>query len=261
MTAAVTAPMTLRVRYLGGPTAVLDYGRARFVTDPTFDVAGEYPVGDRLLTKTSDAVVAPDDVGRIDAVLLSHDQHPDNLDHGGRRFLQSVPVVLSTSAAQQRIGPPVRGLAPWESTAVGDVIVTAVPAQHGPDGCEPYTGPVTGFLLAADGLPAVYVSGDNASTAVVRAIAERVGAVPVALLFAGAARTALFDGAALTLTSAQAAQVSTLLQTEHVVPLHFEGWAHFSEGREHLRAAFDAAGDAGRLHLLDPGGTWEHPDM
>ena len=32
--------------------------------------------------------VDPASVGRVDAVLLSHHQHPDNLDHGGRRFLR-----------------------------------------------------------------------------------------------------------------------------------------------------------------------------
>lgn len=32
-----------------------------------------------------------------------------------------------------------------------------------------------------------------------------------------------------------------------VVPVHYDGWAHFSEGRDHLTAAFTAAGPADRL--------------
>ena len=53
--------------------------------------------------------------------------------------------------------------------------VTAVPAQHGPDGTDHITGPVIGFVLSAPGAETVYVSGDNASLDVVRGIAERIG--------------------------------------------------------------------------------------
>jgi L-ascorbate metabolism protein UlaG (beta-lactamase superfamily) len=208
-----------------------------------------------VLRKTAGSIAGPDDVGRIDAVLLSHDQHPDNLDRGGREFLSRVPVVLSTPAAQERVGA--RGLEPWESTALADVVVTAVPARHGPPGSEPHTGPVTGFVLAREGGPTVYVSGDNAALELVDDIATRFPGIDVAVLFAGAARTPLMDGAALTLTSEWAAAAAVRLAAPHVVPVHFEDWAHFSEGRSTLVPAFTAAGVADRLHLLERGQWWE----
>ena len=98
-----------------------------------------------------------------------------------------------------------------------------MPAQHGPDGSEHLVGEVTGFVLGGEDLPTVYVSGDNPSLEVVRAIADRVGRVDVAVLFAGAARTALAAGAYLTLTSQAAAEAAKLLGARAVVPLHFEG--------------------------------------
>jgi L-ascorbate metabolism protein UlaG (beta-lactamase superfamily) len=73
-------PARVGMRYLGGPTALLELGGLRLLTDPTFDPPGDYPIGNRSLRKTIGAVASPDDVGRVDAVLLSHDQHPDNLD-------------------------------------------------------------------------------------------------------------------------------------------------------------------------------------
>lgn len=250
---------TLRIQYLGGPTALLEYGRLRLLLDPTFDPAGEYPIGERVLRKTADAVVGPAELGPVDAVLLSHDQHPDNLDRAGRAFLGDVPLVLSTPAAAGRLGAGVRGFEPWQSATLGAVTVTAVPALHGPEGSEPYVGPVTGFVLAGAGLPRVYVSGDNASLDLVRQIAERFAPVDVAVLFAGAARTPLMDGAPLTLTSEWAAEAAAILRAADVVPVHFEDWAHFTEGRETLPPAFRTAGLDDRLHLLERGEWWTAP--
>ncbi|MEV4168597.1 MBL fold metallo-hydrolase [Nonomuraea sp. NPDC049709] len=240
----------MEIRYAGGPTAVLEIGGVRLLTDPTFDAAGDYPIGNRALRKTAASAFGADEVGPVDAVLLSHDQHPDNLDRSGRAYLASAPLVLSTGAAAERLGEPVRALPNWTSVEVGGVRVTGVPAQHGPDGTEHLVGEVTGFVLAGEGLPTVYVSGDNASLDVVRAVAGRVGPVDVAVLFAGGARTPLIDGY-LTLTSADAVTAAEILGARHVVPLHFEHWAHFTQGRETLEKAFEGYGD--RLRLLAPG--------
>ena len=251
-------PQRLGIRYVGGPTALLQVGGLRLLADPTFDPPGEHPVGDRVLVKTAGPAVPPDGLGAVDAVLLSHDQHPDNLDTLGRTLLARVPLVLSTASAQDRLGGNVRALPAWTRVELprpdGRALqVTGVPAQHGPDGSEHLVGEVTGFVLGGEDLPTVYVSGDNASLEVVRAIADRVGPVDVAVLFAGAARTALAAGAYLTLTSQAAAEAAKLLGARAVVPLHFEGWAHFTQGRDSLSAAFEDAGLADRLHLPEPG--------
>ena len=244
----------LRVRYLGGPTALVEIGGLRLLTDPTFDAAGDYASGTRTLTKTQDAVLSPDALGPIDAVLLSHDQHPDNLDRSGRELLAEVPLTLSTASAQDRLNAAVRVLPNWESVELprpdgGSLRITGVPAQHGPDGSEPYVGEVTGFVLSGDGLPSVYISGDNASLDVVRTIAERLGPFDVSILFAGAAKTALLDGALLTLGSAQAAEAAAMLGSGPVIVMHFEGWAHFSQGADTVRDAFARAGLSDRLRL------------
>ena len=252
---ATAAAEQVAVRVLGGPTTLIGYGGLRFLTDPTFDGPGEYPLGGgRSLTKTARCATEPADLGPLDAVLLSHDQHPDNLDTSGRALLAGVPLVLTTRSAAARLGGTTRGLAPWDAVELprpdgGTVTVTATPAQHGPDGCEPVTGEVVGFVLTAVDLPTVHVSGDNASLDVVREIADRVGPVDTAVLFAGAARTALFDGALLTVDGTRAAEAAAILGARRVVPAHCDSWAHFSETRDDVVAAFTAAGIADRLQL------------
>lgn len=248
----------LRVQYLGGPTALIEIGGLRLLTDPTFDPAGDYASGTRTLTKTLDGALSPATLGPIDGVLLSHDQHPDNLDRSGRELLARVPLTLSTASAQSRLDGTVQALPNWETVELprpdgGVLRITGVPAQHGPDGSEPVVGEVTGFVLAGDDLPTVYVSGDNASLDVVRAIAERLGPFDISLLFAGAARTALLGGALLTLGSEQAAEAARILGEGPVIVMHFEGWAHFSQGADTVRDAFAQAGLNARLCLPEMG--------
>jgi L-ascorbate metabolism protein UlaG (beta-lactamase superfamily) len=233
----------ISVQTFGGPTALFEYGGLRFLTDPTFDEPKSYasPSG-TTLTKLAPSSAQPADLGRIDAVLLSHDEHADNLDDSGRELLTTVPLTVTTPSGAGRLGGTARGLAPWESIKLGEVTVTAVPARHGPAGCEPMTGEVTGFVLTGDGLPSVYVSGDNAALELVSEIASRFGPIDTALLFAGAVRTGLFDGALLTLDSEQAAEAARILGARQVVLVHFNSWAHFTEGHDPLVKAFTAAG-------------------
>ncbi|ATL81312.1 MBL fold metallo-hydrolase [Streptomyces malaysiensis subsp. malaysiensis] len=249
------------VRVFGGPTALFDYGGLRFLTDPTFDAPGDYGRPGRPgLTKTAPSTTTPDGLGRIDVVLLSHDEHPDNLDTSGRALLADVPLTLTTPGGGERLseglGKKVRGLADWESIALdrpggGTITVTGVPALHGPgprEAVEPVTGQVVGFVLTGEGLPTVYVSGDNASLDAVRETADRFAPVHTAILFAGAPRFPnLFDNQLIVLSSAQAAEAAHILDADRVVPVHYDSWAHFTEGRDDLAAAFTAAGLADRL--------------
>ncbi|MEU5607899.1 MBL fold metallo-hydrolase [Streptomyces sparsogenes] len=257
-----TRPEQLPVRVLGGPTAFFTYGGLRFLTDPTFDAPRDYEVPNGRLTKTAPSSATPADLGPIDVVLLSHDEHPDNLDESGRALLAEVPLTLTTPGGGQRLGAGARGLADWEAVeldrpAGGTVTVTGVPAVHGPgprEEVEPVTGQVVGFVLTGEGLPTVYVSGDNASLDAVKEIAERFGPVDTAILFAGAPRfSVLFDGALIVLDSARAAEAARILGARRVVPVHYEGWAHFTEGRDELVAAFTDAGLLDRLDLGDRG--------
>ncbi|MDP9841514.1 MBL fold metallo-hydrolase [Streptosporangium lutulentum] len=231
----------IALTYIGGPTALLEYGGVRFLTDPTFDAPQTYePRNGFAHTKTHGPALAPSELGAVDLALVSHHHHGDNLDILGAALLRDLPLTISTTKAAEDLGGTVVGLEPWASVQVGKVTITAVPALHGPPGSEG-RGPVIGFVLRTAEAPSVYVSGDNASLPYVKSIAERFGKIDISLLFAGAARIPVAEGE-LTLSSADAVLAAGILASDTVVGLHTEDWAHLTESREDFRRAFAGEG-------------------
>lgn len=251
MTNTIARTGTVELLHIGGPTVRFRYGNLTWLTDPTFDEPGDYP-GPVTLHKLTGPALRADQVGPVDVVLLSHDQHADNLDNAGREFLATVPTTLSTPDAAGRM-EGVQGLENWESVRIGDVTVTGVPALHGPEGCEPLSGVVTGFVLQADGLPTVYVSGDNAAVDRVERIVERIGRIDLAILNVGAANPGRFGDTDVTLNGRTAVQAAEVLGDAAIVPVHGEGWAHFSETLDYLERNFGYAGRGEQLRIPVPG--------
>jgi L-ascorbate metabolism protein UlaG (beta-lactamase superfamily) len=242
----------MEVTLVGGPTALIQYAGLRWLTDPTFSEPGTYDG----LTKTTGPQRDASELEPIDVVLLSHDHHADNLDPAGRAFLPRAGAVLTTTAGADRLGRNATGMEVWSERKFGDVTVTAVPALHGPPGSESVTGPVIGFVLSCPGQDTLYVSGDNASLEMVGQVAARLAPVDVALLFVGAVQIPMrFDGAYLTLSSDRAAMATERLGARAVVPVHFEGWSHFTQGLPEIRAAFAGHGLSSRLVAAEPGQT------
>jgi L-ascorbate metabolism protein UlaG (beta-lactamase superfamily) len=241
---------SIRFTYVGGPTALVEWRGLRLLTDPTFDPAGtRYELPGYTLVKTQDPALAAAEIGPIDAVLLSHDHHRDNLDDAGRELVGAAARVLTTRAGAERLGGGAIGMVPWEAVEFEDLRVTAAPARHGPEGGD--RGPVIGFVLDAGGR-VVYVAGDTVWFEGVAEVARRFD-VDVAVLNLGAARVAAAGPHPLTLTGAEAVEVARAMPSATVVPLHFEGWEHFSEPRAEAERALDEAGLRDRVVWPPPG--------
>ena len=244
---------TRTIRLIGGPTVLLELGGLRLLTDPTLDPPRHYSHGGMESEKTVGPGLSAADLGRIDVVLLSHDEHFDNLDTAGRRLLQDIPLTLTAPQGAERLGGTAQGLRPFESTELarpdgGAVTVTAVPARHGPAGVEEMLGQVSGFWIAAEDLGAVYVTGDNTSLDHVREIGHRLGSPHLIVQFVGAVHNPeWFDGQLLTMDGLGAQVSATLLGARAVAIAHAEGWTHYSQGRAEAVGAFAAAGLADRL--------------
>lgn len=229
---------------------MLELGGHRFLTDPTFSPPGDYQSGPITLTKLSAPAVAPKAVGKVDAVLLTHDQHADNLDPAGREYLPNAGVVLTTNAGAERLGAPVVGLAPWEDRIVDGIRVTAMPARHGPAGSEHIVGDVIGFALAEGENDLVYLTGDTVFFDGVRDVAHR-RKPRLVVAFAGAARTrGPFD---LTLNTNDVLELAHVFPQAKIAIIHAEGWKHFTESFDDVKGAFEMLNRGDRLVPLTAG--------
>jgi L-ascorbate metabolism protein UlaG (beta-lactamase superfamily) len=247
--------MTLSITLIGGPTALIEIDGFRLLTDPTFDAPGAYQLPHVKLEKLTGPALSADDIGDVDAVLLSHDQHSDNLDNSGRDFLGKAKRVLTTQAGAKRLGGKTEGLAPWAATTLAgknghSLTITATPARHGPAGIEPLSGDVIGFVVSPDNGRPIYVSGDTVWFDGVAEVAKRFNAA-VVLPFAGAAQTR--GPFHLTMDTNDTIETARAFPDAVIVPVHTDGWAHFRQSAGDLRASFDALGFGSRLKVLEPG--------
>jgi L-ascorbate metabolism protein UlaG (beta-lactamase superfamily) len=239
----------VRVTHIGGPTVLIEVGGWRLLTDPTFDPAGgSYRFGwGTGSKKLAGPAVAAADLGPIDAVLLSHDHHEDNLDRAGRELLPSVGSIVTTVPGARRLGGNSRGLAAWESTRLEadgrpTIELTATPCRHGPPLSHPIVGVVIGFSLAWDGQVggALWISGDTVLYDGVREVADRLD-VDTALIHLGGVTFPISGPIHYTMTASQAVELCGLLQPRVTIPIHYEGWKHFRQGREAIEAEFARA--------------------
>lgn len=101
----------VRLTHIGGPTTLIQVDGWRLLTDPTVDAPGRrYGFGwGASSRKLVGPAVPVDDISRVDAVLLTHDHHADNLDDAGRGLLPSAGAVITTASGARDSGAPPAG--------------------------------------------------------------------------------------------------------------------------------------------------------
>jgi hypothetical protein len=70
-------------------------------------------------------------------------------------------------------------------------------------------------------------------------------------VFAGAAKPR--TPFSLTMDSNDVVDTAAAFSGAIVIPVHYEGWSHYSEGRDLIVGSFAALGIADRLKILEPG--------
>ena len=231
------------------------------MTDPVLDSPGGwYHFGyGSFSRKKSQPALKPEQIGKIDLILLSHHQHKDNFDKAGREFAKTVPRILTTKSGASKMQNAV-GLDNWESYKVDtlkapNIKITATPAQHHPWWLpEFFSGKVIGFMIEWDGQNgAYYISGDTVYFKGIEEIANKF-IIDTGIMHLGAVQFRYLTGfGKYTFDVQSALKAAKLLNLNRFIPIHYSGWSHFKE--EGTKALDDLKSQLNNqnLFLLEPG--------
>ncbi len=236
----------MRITLVGHMTVRIELDGRAFLTDPWFGPRGGL---ERLLApRAVPPALSPDDLGPIDALLVSHD-HLDHLDEVSLDFARRAGV---REAVALRRG---------ESVAMGPVTVHAVWAGH------PLAADAVGFVLV--GSRTLFFSGDTRRTpALVQDLREF--SLDVALVQAACAHYPLIGDDGMSLP-----EVAVLAREVHprwTVPVHLHCAGKWLDRATGLRVTMDNAAQVATIlpewasslqaeglgvKILNPGETWE----
>lgn len=264
---------TVSITHITTATAVLEIDGVKFITDPVFDDAPQdYDLshlagkekGEIVLTVTEGPKLGIKQLPVIDCVLLSHEDHIDNLDITGRQLLIGRNVITTPDGAKNLSGyPGVSAIKPWQNLSLRlageDWSIIGVPCVHLPG------GEVTGFLLhkesfgaGADGRPnVIYFTGDTILLEDELQKLKEYYHVVVALANLGQAMSpfpeAPGQSAQITMGGEDAVRMVEILEADVLVPMHFESWTHFTQDGQALKDIFGSSSISGKVKWLASG--------
>jgi L-ascorbate metabolism protein UlaG (beta-lactamase superfamily) len=229
---------------------VVELGGTRVLVDPWF-------YSGFVTQQVEPLGLTPEALPPLRAVLLTH-RHGDQLDRRALGELASrVPEVVARPELRTRLAAlgfaRVTVLGWWESARIGDLEVTAVPADHG--------GPENGYVLTAGGTSA-YLAGDTRYLDELVDVATRFPRLDVALLPIGGER---FLGMRREMGPADAARAAALLGAARVIPIGYGKRGAFPlrwRARKPVERFTEECEKRGipreRIVVLEPGESWHY---
>ncbi|WP_217915828.1 MBL fold metallo-hydrolase [Miltoncostaea marina] len=250
----------MRLTLIRHATLRLELGGRTLMVDPMLDPPGARgPVRGTPNERPNPLVPLPlpleQAVAGVEAVLLTH-THVDHVDAAGVTGVPAgVPWFCQPAdvADLGDVGLELRPVPHGASVDWAGLRITAVGGRHGRDeALAQALGPVTGWVVAADGEPTVYVAGDTVwCPEVAGAIARHAPAVVV--VNAGGAR--FVEGRPVTMTGEDVIEVCHAAGDARVVAVHMEAINHCLETRAELSARIDGAGLAEHVVIPADGET------
>ena len=249
----------MQITFLRHATMILSYGGRKLLIDPMFGGAESMdPIRNTPNQRRNPLVDLPFDpremaqlLEKLDAIFVTH-THQDHWDQIARESLaKSLPLFCQpedlsgfADARFDNLQPVERDLT-WQ-----EIHITRTGGQHGSGELGEQMGPVSGFLLQAEGEPSVYVVGDSIWCREVEDVL-RVHQPDVVIVNAGAAQ--FLTGDPITMAADDVLRVLRALPASRVVAVHMEAINHCLLKRAQLQEFIHQADSAYTLDIPQDG--------
>jgi N-acyl-phosphatidylethanolamine-hydrolysing phospholipase D len=256
------------IQWLGGPTALLEYGELRVITDPMLGPRGpnafvlpKHPsTGEPNAAIARYVAPAAHSLAGLNAILISH-THNDHVDSSAKEQLpKHVPVVVAAAGADAMRAAgftDVRGLDWGEAVTLtagtSSLRVLAVPAHHAHDAdLDREVGKGNGYVLEwRDGSSSyrVYWTGDAVLSEETQRFSEQYGRVDLLLPHMGGVGG---DGGRglRTMNAEEAIELVRRVDPGLVMPIHHTTFAHYREPIDALAQLAEEQHETPRFRFL-----------
>jgi L-ascorbate metabolism protein UlaG (beta-lactamase superfamily) len=237
-------------------TLAVEYHGHTLLVDPMLDDAGARPAIQNSPNRRSNPLVplpfaAQDVVQGAEAVLVTH-THSDHWDGTAAGLLAKDLPLFGQIEDEERF----RGQGFAEVQSIGRSVkwngieIIRTSGQHGKGALAKAMAPVSGFVLRAQGEPALYIAGD---TIWCRDVEESLREHEPALVVVNAGAAQFLEGDPITMTADDVIAVCQAAPRARVIAVHMEAINHCLLTRADLAFQLEAA----RVQAVIPGdGEW-----
>ena len=172
----------------------------------------------------------------IDAVLLTHDHNDDNLDPARHALLPAAGVVITTAAGAKRLGAATVDSSPGRQRGSKQPGGRRSRSRPRPAATAHRSATRSRATLSASRFAGTarstvpWISGDTVLYDGVRDVADRL-AIGTAILHLGGVQFPVTGPVRFTMTARDAVELCDLIRPSTAIPIHYEGWKHFKQGR------------------------------